>query len=562
MLFSRRGLLLSFFALALLFSFVSAIDVDPKQVGSATVDAKLNWDVDMAGQSYSSAAFATFGFFTTAKQSVQFTSSHSFETSVDDFANQILKFQLRPAEPIQRIVMQASLRSNAEGPREAITENIERFSTDSDLVKLSTSVRTKAAEVVGSETNPLRKAALLTSWVHNNIVYDLAYQDRILNSESVFEVRRGVCNEFSHLLLAMLRSQRIPARFVAGYVYSGEIWAPHAWVEIAIGDEWYPFDPTYNEGIVLDGTHFKFAQGLDQSEIKEQFFARGVNFNVSKVAITRSQEFSFKLTSNFTIGPTANIRVPSEPLGENEIFNVTVTMRNDGQYAVAYPVALGFPSDLKLLSQKTYLVYLLPGESQEINFTFLTPRDLRENFIYTYPLVLRSLGASVQSSIQATKSAPSQGQSQATLRISEIRFQSTENKLIVTLQNIGNVAFENAIVSIEVNNETQQKMFFISAGESKELEFPLNLNLSAGESLEGVLVLNTTLGSVSQGFTLEQPVAVQEPTRPAFNIETTRQIGNGQSHGIGQLEIPALVALVATVLIVLVTIISKISHNK
>jgi len=464
--------------------------------------------------------------------------------------------------------MQATLHSNAEGAREAVTENIERFSTDSELVKLSPSVRAKAAEVVGSETNPIRKAALLTSWVHNNIVYDLAYQDRILVSESVFEVRRGVCNEFSHLLLAMLRSQHIPARFVAGYVYSGEIWAPHAWVEIAIGDEWYPFDPTYNEGIVLDGTHFKFAQGLDQNEIKEQFFARGINFNVSKVTIDRSQEFSFTSVFNFTIGPNANIRVPEKSLGENEIFNVTITMRNDGQYAVAYPVSLGFPSDLKLLSQQTYLTYLLPGESQEINFTFLTPSDLRENFIYTYPLVLRSLGASVQSSIQATKSALSQGQTQATLRVSEIRFQSTENKLAIMLQNIGNVAFENAIVSIEINdaikNETQQQSqtFSIAAGESKELRFIITSNLSAGESLEGVLMLNTTLGSVSQGFTIEQPAAAQEPVRPAFNIETTRQIGNGKSHGLSQLETPAILALVATVLIVLVTIISKISHNK
>ena len=61
----------------------------------------------------------------------------------------------------------------------------------------------------------------------------------------------GVCQDFAHLALAVLRAAGIPARYVSGYLYPdtegliGETHAgeSHAWIEAWIGD-WQPFDPT------------------------------------------------------------------------------------------------------------------------------------------------------------------------------------------------------------------------------------------------------------------------------------------------------------------------------
>ena len=77
----------------------------------------------------------------------------------------------------------------------------------------------------------------------------------------------GVCQDFAHLMLAVLRLRRIPCRYVSGYLQvepkPGEPAQSHAWVEVhseAYG--WVPFDPTHNrpidEGyvVVAHGRHY------------------------------------------------------------------------------------------------------------------------------------------------------------------------------------------------------------------------------------------------------------------------------------------------------------------
>lgn len=64
----------------------------------------------------------------------------------------------------------------------------------------------------------------------------------------------GVCQDFTHLMLGLLRLRQIPCRYVSGYLHvratDGEAAQSHAWVEFyspAAG--WVPFDPTHNREI-------------------------------------------------------------------------------------------------------------------------------------------------------------------------------------------------------------------------------------------------------------------------------------------------------------------------
>ncbi|HYB44734.1 MAG TPA: transglutaminase family protein, partial [Candidatus Methylomirabilis sp.] len=64
----------------------------------------------------------------------------------------------------------------------------------------------------------------------------------------------GVCQDFTHLMLALLRIRGIPCRYVSGYLHvepeSGEAAQSHAWVEFhSPGAGWVPFDPTHNREI-------------------------------------------------------------------------------------------------------------------------------------------------------------------------------------------------------------------------------------------------------------------------------------------------------------------------
>ena len=80
---------------------------------------------------------------------------------------------------------------------------------------------------------------------------------------------RGVCQDYSHLMLGILRHHRIPCRYVAGYLNQGQQFMGstqlHAWVEVLIqGLDWVGFDPT--NSLLADHYHIKVADGLDYTD--------------------------------------------------------------------------------------------------------------------------------------------------------------------------------------------------------------------------------------------------------------------------------------------------------
>jgi transglutaminase-like putative cysteine protease len=91
--------------------------------------------------------------------------------------------------------------------------------------------------------------------------------------EHAIEARKGVCQDFAHILIALSRHVRIPCRYVSGYVHpredspaSGRDGATHAWVEALIPSlGWVGFDPTSN---LLAGTrHIRTALGRDYADV-------------------------------------------------------------------------------------------------------------------------------------------------------------------------------------------------------------------------------------------------------------------------------------------------------
>lgn len=113
--------------------------------------------------------------------------------------------------------------------------------------------------------NSLEGVFELTEWVHDYITYDLNYVGKNLTSTEILEKKRGVCMEYAKLLAALLRSKKIPTRFVIGYAYSGveEKFIAHAWNEVLTTGGWVPFDPTWLQGGFVDATHIKTGSMLD-----------------------------------------------------------------------------------------------------------------------------------------------------------------------------------------------------------------------------------------------------------------------------------------------------------
>src|ERR1041384_7336785 len=64
-------------------------------------------------------------------------------------------------------------------------------------------------------------ALALMRFVHTHITYESASTHVHTHMREVLQQRRGVCQDFAHVMLGMCRSLKIPARYVSGYLYNG-----------------------------------------------------------------------------------------------------------------------------------------------------------------------------------------------------------------------------------------------------------------------------------------------------------------------------------------------------
>ena len=115
----------------------------------------------------------------------------------------------------------------------------------------------------------------LMAKIHDEFTFDPNATQVATPLTKVLEDKRGVCQDFAHLMLACLRSLGIPARYVSGYLLTqpppGQARligadASHAWVAVYCPRAgWVDFDPTNN---LIPGTeHITLAWGRDFSDV-------------------------------------------------------------------------------------------------------------------------------------------------------------------------------------------------------------------------------------------------------------------------------------------------------
>jgi transglutaminase-like putative cysteine protease len=91
--------------------------------------------------------------------------------------------------------------------------------------------------------------------------------------EHALRLRQGVCQDFAHIMIALLRNIRIPCRYVSGYLHHDAAHedrsaegATHAWVEAFLpGLGWVGFDPTNN--LLAGERHIRTAIGRDYADV-------------------------------------------------------------------------------------------------------------------------------------------------------------------------------------------------------------------------------------------------------------------------------------------------------
>ncbi len=155
------------------------------------------------------------------------------------------------------------------------------------------SVRDSAQVAVGSASTLLDTVRSVVTWVYEHIRYERGNTSVNTPAAEVLESRSGVCQDMTHLSMAMLRVHGVPARYVSGLLtrQPGET---HAWLEFLHPElGWLPADPTKGAVELNGADYLKFAVGRDYSEVPPvsgSFVSRGegwLNFTTAEVFFDR-----------------------------------------------------------------------------------------------------------------------------------------------------------------------------------------------------------------------------------------------------------------------------------
>jgi transglutaminase-like putative cysteine protease len=155
-------------------------------------------------------------------------------------------------------------------------ESPAHFIYPSPLVALAADVTAYARASFPEGRPAFGGAHALMRRIRDDFVYEPEATDVSTPLAQAFAARRGVCQDFAHIMIAGLRGLGLPARYVSGYIRTvppeGEkrlegADASHAWVEVWCGPSpgWVGFDPT--NALVAGRDHIEVALGRDFSDV-------------------------------------------------------------------------------------------------------------------------------------------------------------------------------------------------------------------------------------------------------------------------------------------------------
>ena len=152
----------------------------------------------------------------------------------------------------------------------------EEFRHPSPLVTWDHSMAAFASGSVATDQPIVDALADLTRTIHKDFRYDPVATNVMTPPTASFAERAGVCQDFAHVQIALLRSLGIPARYVSGYLRTEPppgkerlVGADqsHAWLSVYTGQThgWLDLDPT--NGCIVGLDHVPIAIGRDYTDV-------------------------------------------------------------------------------------------------------------------------------------------------------------------------------------------------------------------------------------------------------------------------------------------------------
>ncbi|HWV51875.1 transglutaminase family protein [Pseudorhodoplanes sp.] len=189
---------------------------------------------------------------------------------VDAFGN--VTHTLTADGPLSQLVVHVEGEAEVEDTNGVVKGTIEPFPPslflrETPLTQASEEIRVFANNIAGSAgKDRLTQLHALLDTLPQTITFDTDPTHVHTTAAEAFALKRGVCQDISHIFIAAARSLGIPARYVSGYFYRADGMndqhAGHAWAEAYVdGLGWVGFDAT--NGMCPTDSYLRVASGLD-----------------------------------------------------------------------------------------------------------------------------------------------------------------------------------------------------------------------------------------------------------------------------------------------------------
>jgi transglutaminase-like putative cysteine protease len=129
----------------------------------------------------------------------------------------------------------------------------------------------------------LERLLFFSHAVYDKMRYERGITTNSTTAQAAFEMGVGVCQDYTHILLALLRLDKIPCRYVAGL--ASDYGETHAWVEAWVDGKYYGLDPTRDKQV--DEYYIALSRGRDFNDCSvERGIYKGAHGSTQTIAVS------------------------------------------------------------------------------------------------------------------------------------------------------------------------------------------------------------------------------------------------------------------------------------
>lgn len=124
-----------------------------------------------------------------------------------------------------------------------------------------------------------RQILAIAEWTASNISYTPGVSDALTTAFDTYQRRQGICRDYAHVMVSIVRALSIPARIVSAYAWNLQPPDFHAVVEVYLDGGWYLVDPSglapvdglVRIGVGRDAADISFLTVFGSADLKHQF---------------------------------------------------------------------------------------------------------------------------------------------------------------------------------------------------------------------------------------------------------------------------------------------------